>query len=144
MLLLPPLTGTKLSPVAPGSWVLRSGHIPGNRHDRRAIPDVVAAWVTKKPYLGTALLPFSWRKEQKRCTKQMLTTIRTGQLSDLGVGALADVSTYPSLHATARPGFTQAGDMEEPSPSDSQSTGQPLVSHSTHTAHTLGRRPSLL
>ncbi|VDL90301.1 unnamed protein product [Schistocephalus solidus] len=36
MLLWPPLTGTQLSPVAPRSWVLPSGHTPGNRHDRRA------------------------------------------------------------------------------------------------------------
>ncbi|VDL90757.1 unnamed protein product [Schistocephalus solidus] len=34
MLLWPPLTGTKLSPVAPRSWVLPSGHTPGNHHDR--------------------------------------------------------------------------------------------------------------
>ncbi|VDL93418.1 unnamed protein product [Schistocephalus solidus] len=39
MLLSPPLTGTQLSPVAPLSWVLPSGHTPGNRHDRRAKPD---------------------------------------------------------------------------------------------------------
>ncbi|VDL99860.1 unnamed protein product [Schistocephalus solidus] len=39
MLLWPPLTGTQLSPVAPRSWVLPSGHIPGNRHDRRANQD---------------------------------------------------------------------------------------------------------
>ncbi|VDL89727.1 unnamed protein product [Schistocephalus solidus] len=32
MLLWPPLTGIKLSPVAPRSWVLPSGHTPGNRH----------------------------------------------------------------------------------------------------------------
>ncbi|VDM04092.1 unnamed protein product [Schistocephalus solidus] len=38
MLLWPPLTGTALSPVAPRSWVLPSGHTPGNRHDRRAKP----------------------------------------------------------------------------------------------------------
>ncbi|VDL88438.1 unnamed protein product [Schistocephalus solidus] len=31
MLLWPPLTGTQLSPVAPRSWVLPSGHTPGNR-----------------------------------------------------------------------------------------------------------------
>ncbi|VDL88558.1 unnamed protein product [Schistocephalus solidus] len=39
MLLWPPLTGTQLSPVAPRSWVLPSGHTPGNNHDRRAKPD---------------------------------------------------------------------------------------------------------
>ncbi|VDM03310.1 unnamed protein product [Schistocephalus solidus] len=38
MLLWPPLTGTQLSPVAPRSWVLPSGHTPGKRHDRRAKP----------------------------------------------------------------------------------------------------------
>ncbi|VDL91898.1 unnamed protein product [Schistocephalus solidus] len=38
MLLWPPLTGTQISPVAPGSWVLPSGHTPGNRHDQRAKP----------------------------------------------------------------------------------------------------------
>ncbi|VDL96575.1 unnamed protein product [Schistocephalus solidus] len=36
MLLWPPLIGTQLSPVALQSWVLPSGHTPGNRHDRRA------------------------------------------------------------------------------------------------------------
>ncbi|VDL87149.1 unnamed protein product, partial [Schistocephalus solidus] len=36
MLLWPPLTGTQLSPVAPRSWVLPSGHTLGNSHDRRA------------------------------------------------------------------------------------------------------------
>ncbi|VDL99010.1 unnamed protein product [Schistocephalus solidus] len=39
MLLWPPLTGTQLSPGAPLSLVLPSGHTPGNRHDRRAKPD---------------------------------------------------------------------------------------------------------
>ncbi|VDL88693.1 unnamed protein product [Schistocephalus solidus] len=38
MLLWPPLTGTQLSPVAPRSWVLPSGHTPGNHHDRLAKP----------------------------------------------------------------------------------------------------------
>ncbi|VDL90090.1 unnamed protein product [Schistocephalus solidus] len=38
MLLWPPLTGTQLSPVAPRSWVLPSGHTLGNRHARRAKP----------------------------------------------------------------------------------------------------------
>ncbi|VDL92895.1 unnamed protein product [Schistocephalus solidus] len=38
MLLWPPLTGTQLSPVATRSWVLPSGHTPGNHHDRRAKP----------------------------------------------------------------------------------------------------------
>ncbi|VDM02102.1 unnamed protein product, partial [Schistocephalus solidus] len=38
MLLWPPLIGTQLSPVAPRSGDLPSGHIPGNRHDRRAKP----------------------------------------------------------------------------------------------------------
>ncbi|VDL98360.1 unnamed protein product [Schistocephalus solidus] len=39
MLLWSSLTGTQLSPVAPRSWVLPSGHTPGNRHDRRAKPE---------------------------------------------------------------------------------------------------------
>ncbi|VDM00994.1 unnamed protein product [Schistocephalus solidus] len=39
MLLWPPLTGNQLSPVAPRSWVLPSGHTPDNRHERRAKPD---------------------------------------------------------------------------------------------------------
>ncbi|VDL92139.1 unnamed protein product [Schistocephalus solidus] len=39
MLLGLPLTGTQLSPVAPRSWVLPSGHTPGNCHDRRDEPD---------------------------------------------------------------------------------------------------------
>ncbi|VDL95512.1 unnamed protein product [Schistocephalus solidus] len=38
MLLWPPLTGTQLSPVASLSWVLPSGHTPGQRHDRWAKP----------------------------------------------------------------------------------------------------------
>ncbi|VDL98753.1 unnamed protein product [Schistocephalus solidus] len=38
MLLWPPLTGTQLSPGAPQSWVLPSGHTPGNHHDRWATP----------------------------------------------------------------------------------------------------------
>ncbi|VDL99845.1 unnamed protein product [Schistocephalus solidus] len=38
MLLWLPLTGTQLSPVAPRSWVLPSGHTPGNRYDQRAKP----------------------------------------------------------------------------------------------------------
>ncbi|VDL85244.1 unnamed protein product [Schistocephalus solidus] len=38
MLLWPPLSGTQLSPVAPRSWVLPSGHTPGNRYDQRAKP----------------------------------------------------------------------------------------------------------
>ncbi|VDL87744.1 unnamed protein product [Schistocephalus solidus] len=38
MLLWPPLTGTQLSPVDPRSWVLPSGHTPGNHHDWRAKP----------------------------------------------------------------------------------------------------------
>ncbi|VDM06418.1 unnamed protein product [Schistocephalus solidus] len=39
MLLWPPLTGTQLSPVAPRSWVLPSGHTSGKRHDQWAKPD---------------------------------------------------------------------------------------------------------
>ncbi|VDM05807.1 unnamed protein product [Schistocephalus solidus] len=39
MLLWPSLAATQLSPVAPRSWVLPSGHTPGNRHYRRAKPD---------------------------------------------------------------------------------------------------------
>ncbi|VDL85540.1 unnamed protein product [Schistocephalus solidus] len=38
MLLWASLTGTQLSPVAPRSWVLPSGHTPGNRHDRTTKP----------------------------------------------------------------------------------------------------------
>ncbi|VDL98359.1 unnamed protein product [Schistocephalus solidus] len=37
---------------------------------------------------------------------------------------------------TRTPGFTYSGDMEEPSPSDSQSTDQPLDTHSTYTEPT--------
>ncbi|VDL92484.1 unnamed protein product [Schistocephalus solidus] len=36
------------------------------------------------------------------------------------------------------PGFTYSGDMEEPSPSDSQSTGQPLDTHTEPTARSGG------
>ncbi|VDL89952.1 unnamed protein product [Schistocephalus solidus] len=36
MLLWPPLAGTQLSPMAPRSWILLSGHTPGNRQNRRA------------------------------------------------------------------------------------------------------------
>ncbi|VDL94572.1 unnamed protein product [Schistocephalus solidus] len=41
------------------------------------------------------------------------------------------------------PGFTKAGDMEKPSPSDSQPTGQPLDAHSAYTGPTAwsGRVP---
>ncbi|VDL94678.1 unnamed protein product [Schistocephalus solidus] len=39
MLLWPPLVGTQRSLVAPRSWVLPSGHIPGHRHDWQAKPD---------------------------------------------------------------------------------------------------------
>ncbi|VDL94363.1 unnamed protein product [Schistocephalus solidus] len=39
MLLWPPLTGTKLSPVAPRSWAIPSVHTPGNRYDQRAKPN---------------------------------------------------------------------------------------------------------
>ncbi|VDL97302.1 unnamed protein product [Schistocephalus solidus] len=45
MLLWPPLTGTQLSPVAPRSWFLPSGHTLGNRHDRRAKPGEVSGVV---------------------------------------------------------------------------------------------------
>ncbi|VDL95860.1 unnamed protein product [Schistocephalus solidus] len=38
MLRWPSLAGIQLSPVAPRSWVLPSGHTPWNRHDRRAKP----------------------------------------------------------------------------------------------------------
>ncbi|VDL96571.1 unnamed protein product [Schistocephalus solidus] len=38
MLLWPLLTSTQLSSVAPHSWVLPSGHTPGNRYERRAKP----------------------------------------------------------------------------------------------------------
>ncbi|VDL85448.1 unnamed protein product [Schistocephalus solidus] len=68
------------------------------------------------------------------------TAVRFGQVSDVGVGALADGSAYTSSRATDdlapkthTPGFTNSGDMEQPSPSDSQSTGQPLDTHSTYT-----------
>ncbi|VDL92692.1 unnamed protein product [Schistocephalus solidus] len=38
MLQWPPLTGTQLSTVAPGSSTLPSGHTPSNLHDQRAKP----------------------------------------------------------------------------------------------------------
>ncbi|VDL93202.1 unnamed protein product [Schistocephalus solidus] len=53
MLLWPPLTGTQLSPVAPRSWVLPSGHTPTNRHDRPAKPDNSRS---KRPERKTALV----------------------------------------------------------------------------------------
>ncbi|VDL89554.1 unnamed protein product [Schistocephalus solidus] len=46
-----------------------------------------------------------------------------------------DAPQHDLASITHTPGFTYSGDMEEPSPSDSQSTGQPL-----DTANTLGRR----
>ncbi|VDL90318.1 unnamed protein product [Schistocephalus solidus] len=48
MLLWPPLTGTQLSPVAPRSLVLPSGHTPGNRHNQSAEPGRTLA-VTCRP-----------------------------------------------------------------------------------------------
>ncbi|VDL92220.1 unnamed protein product [Schistocephalus solidus] len=69
------------------------------------------------------------------------TSVRAGQSSDVGVGALADGSAYafrapqhdlaPKTHT---PGFIYSGDMEEPSPSASQSTGQPLDTQQMHWA----------
>ncbi|VDL98793.1 unnamed protein product [Schistocephalus solidus] len=37
---------------------------------------------------------------------------------------------------THTPGFNYSGDVEEPSPPDSQSTGQPFETHSTYTGPT--------
>ncbi|VDM02543.1 unnamed protein product [Schistocephalus solidus] len=48
MLLWPPLTGTQLSPVAPRSWVLPSGHTPVNRHDRSNRPERRTALVARE------------------------------------------------------------------------------------------------
>ncbi|VDL95759.1 unnamed protein product [Schistocephalus solidus] len=62
MLLWPPLTGTQLSPVAPQSWVLPSGHTPGNRNDQRAKPGeglrccVCLHTRSKRPEWRTALV----------------------------------------------------------------------------------------
>ncbi|VDM04058.1 unnamed protein product [Schistocephalus solidus] len=53
MLLWPPLTGTQLSPVAPRSWVLPSGHSQGNRHDRRAKPAISDAAIHRLPQVDT-------------------------------------------------------------------------------------------
>ncbi|VDL94543.1 unnamed protein product [Schistocephalus solidus] len=53
MLMLLPLTGTQLSPVAPRSWVLPSGHTPGNRHDRRAKPAISDAAIDRLPQVDT-------------------------------------------------------------------------------------------
>ncbi|VDM01294.1 unnamed protein product [Schistocephalus solidus] len=46
---------------------------------------------------------------------------------------------------THTPGFTKSGDMAEPSPPDSQSTGQPLDTHNTYTGLTawFGSEPHL-
>ncbi|VDL90226.1 unnamed protein product [Schistocephalus solidus] len=38
MLLWPPLTDTKLSPIAPLGWALSSGHTSSNRHDQQDKP----------------------------------------------------------------------------------------------------------
>ncbi|VDL94750.1 unnamed protein product [Schistocephalus solidus] len=67
------------------------------------------------------------------------TSIRAGQLSDVGVGALIEGPAHMSSRGTAQPGpitrtpgITKAGDVEEPSPSGS--TDQLL-----NTQYTLGR-----
>ncbi|VDL96988.1 unnamed protein product [Schistocephalus solidus] len=46
------------------------------------------------------------------------------------------VPQYDLAPITHTPGFTYPGDMEEPSPSDSESTGQPLDTNSTYTGPT--------
>ncbi|VDL93810.1 unnamed protein product [Schistocephalus solidus] len=61
------------------------------------------------------------------------TTVQVGQLSDVKVGALADgwgtrlrTPQHNLAFITHTPGLTISGDMEEPSLSASQCTGQPL------------------
>ncbi|VDL89088.1 unnamed protein product [Schistocephalus solidus] len=72
-----------------------------------------------------------------------LTTVRAGQLPEMGVAHwLTDRRTHlrapqhdlaPIMHT---PGLTNSGDMEQPSPFDSQSTVQSLDTHSTYTEPT--------
>ncbi|VDL88755.1 unnamed protein product [Schistocephalus solidus] len=93
MFLWLPLTGTQLSPVAPRSWVLPSGHTPGNRHDRRAKPGeglqccVCLHTRSNRPERKTALVA----RELARYKVDIgaLSEIRfseQGQLEEMGAG----------------------------------------------------------
>ncbi|VDM06456.1 unnamed protein product, partial [Schistocephalus solidus] len=82
MLLWPPLTGTHLSPVAPRSWVLPSGHTTGNRHDWRAKPDNLRS---NRPERRTAQVT----RELVRCKMSIAALSETqfseqGQLEEVG------------------------------------------------------------
>ncbi|VDL91738.1 unnamed protein product [Schistocephalus solidus] len=84
MLLWPPLTGTQLSPVAPRSWVLPSGHTPGNRHDWRAITDNPRS---NRPERRTALVA----RESAHYKVDIAALSQTrfseqGQLEEVGAG----------------------------------------------------------
>ncbi|VDL90670.1 unnamed protein product [Schistocephalus solidus] len=102
MLLWPPLTGTQLSPVAPRSWVLPSGHTPGNRHDRwakpaaRVSPPKLAAWNvlslldnprSNRPERRTALVArelVSYNMDIAALSETRFS--EQGQLEELGAG----------------------------------------------------------
>ncbi|VDL92280.1 unnamed protein product [Schistocephalus solidus] len=84
MLLWTPLTGTQLSPVAPRSLSLPSGHTTGNRHDWRAKPDNPRS---NRPERRTALVT----RELARYKVDIAALSETrssepGQLEEMGSG----------------------------------------------------------
>ncbi|VDL96999.1 unnamed protein product [Schistocephalus solidus] len=123
MLLWPSLTGTQLSPVAPRSWVLPSGHTQYNRHDRRAKPGEV---------LQCCVALHTRQYEEKLAgTEEGASHSETGALQVVGTPSPADQHLLPPsdaveshVDAPSVAALAAAGLYSRP---EARSTGRPGV-----------------
>ncbi|VDM05729.1 unnamed protein product [Schistocephalus solidus] len=110
MLLWPPLTGTQLSPVAPRSWVLPSGHDPSNRHDRRAKPASRGSQIAKYAVVKlkkTTITPFPFPRQTLQATRAQRAGTEDGA-SRSGNGAIQG-----GIAALSETRFSEEGQLEE-------------------------------
>ncbi|VDM04858.1 unnamed protein product [Schistocephalus solidus] len=116
MLLWPPLTGSQLSPVVPRSWVLPSGHTPGNRFDRRTKPG-----------------------EGLRCCVCLHT--RTNRPERRTALVARELSRYKvDIAALSEPRFSEQGQLEEVSAGYTFWSGRPKAERCDAGGHTPGNR----
>ncbi|VDM06023.1 unnamed protein product, partial [Schistocephalus solidus] len=99
MLLWPPLSGIQLSSVAPRSWVLPSGHTPGNRHERRAKPGQIAE--LKSPAPRTSIVDAQALPTCPRC--QRIFRVRIGLVGRLRTQCTNNPTIPISTSKSAKP-----------------------------------------
>ncbi|VDL96646.1 unnamed protein product [Schistocephalus solidus] len=84
MILWPPLTGTKLSTVAPRRWAIPSGYTPGNHHDRQAKPDNPRTNRLERRTVLFARKLACYKADIAALSKTRLS--KQGQLEEVGAG----------------------------------------------------------